>query len=522
MTVQTQKNRIVHEAIQDQTNFVYDFVVYEEEHMYVSLNFEEYFLPYTVTGTSNPAGGEVILSEPVNAGDQVTLYRLMPVTQEIDYKRYDAFPAETHERGLDKLTLLVQQVTDWGIGSIRFPLAEAYGPNSVLPPVGERSLKFMFFDADGGVTVSDGTAIGGEGIKTLSLRADGWTPNLVGIDSADSENVVFHIQEPNLPNRLVTLDGAGKIPPGALPFVEFEGLDITADSQVMLRSDNDTNPARPAVGVQMPVNSPLSLIQLDAAGKIPPELINIAGLRNLGLFRGDDLCDKLGDDPGECIVPDHRNPSERFPEVAHLYQGGDYFIFTMLPPEVSGSVNLFSQAGEAAPAPVVVDPGDGCIYFEEFSDPLGGGVLIEEGWYYVEDIISGSSAELVAYDPTGDVIIQPADINVHLALKRLDDRALDKEAGGTVIGPITHATVPSIDGHVTNKLYVDQAVGAIDLDIQGLQTQIDANVQSIVQLEADVQLKVGFQDYATETTSGVIKLRVSGNDCFITTTDINP
>lgn len=40
----------------------------------------------------------------------VLVHRLTPITQLIDYVRYGAFPAETHEFGLDKLTLIMQDV----------------------------------------------------------------------------------------------------------------------------------------------------------------------------------------------------------------------------------------------------------------------------------------------------------------------------------------------------------------------------------------------------------------------------
>lgn len=38
------------------------------------------------------------------------IVRDVPATQAIDYLANDAFPAETHEKGLDKLTVLAQQL----------------------------------------------------------------------------------------------------------------------------------------------------------------------------------------------------------------------------------------------------------------------------------------------------------------------------------------------------------------------------------------------------------------------------
>jgi hypothetical protein len=43
-------------------------------------------------------------------GNALAVARNTDRTQEIDYTEYDPFPAETHEFGLDKLTMLVQEI----------------------------------------------------------------------------------------------------------------------------------------------------------------------------------------------------------------------------------------------------------------------------------------------------------------------------------------------------------------------------------------------------------------------------
>lgn len=64
---------------------------------------------YTVSGAGNQAGGSVTFGvAPVNLRT-VTIQRIVPATQLTDYQPNDDFPAETHERALDKLTMLVQQ-----------------------------------------------------------------------------------------------------------------------------------------------------------------------------------------------------------------------------------------------------------------------------------------------------------------------------------------------------------------------------------------------------------------------------
>ena len=50
----------------------------------------------------------VLRLEPGSAGD-ILIYRDTPITQETEYRAYDAFPAEAHEAALDKLTQIDQE-----------------------------------------------------------------------------------------------------------------------------------------------------------------------------------------------------------------------------------------------------------------------------------------------------------------------------------------------------------------------------------------------------------------------------
>jgi hypothetical protein len=64
---------------------------------------------YTVSGAGNPAGGSITFTTAPGATDTVVITRNVPDTQEVDYLTNDDFPAETHERALDKLTMRNQQ-----------------------------------------------------------------------------------------------------------------------------------------------------------------------------------------------------------------------------------------------------------------------------------------------------------------------------------------------------------------------------------------------------------------------------
>ena len=64
---------------------------------------------YTVTGANNDAGGSVTMIVAPATGEQILIRRIVDLTQETAYPSGDPFPAESHERALDKLTMMVQQ-----------------------------------------------------------------------------------------------------------------------------------------------------------------------------------------------------------------------------------------------------------------------------------------------------------------------------------------------------------------------------------------------------------------------------
>lgn len=64
---------------------------------------------YSVDGAGKPNGGSISVISASTSGNRLTITRNVPKTQLIDYIANDAFPAESHESGLDKLTMLIQQ-----------------------------------------------------------------------------------------------------------------------------------------------------------------------------------------------------------------------------------------------------------------------------------------------------------------------------------------------------------------------------------------------------------------------------
>ena len=135
------------------TVYPYSYRVLEEKNVFVLVNDVLLITGYTVFANPDQEidpGGTVTFDLPPRDGDRIVLYRFIEQTQEIDYTAFDPFPAETHELGLDKLTLLVQQGSTLVRQAIHFEINEdPLFVNSLLTPVEERRDKYMFFNTNG-------------------------------------------------------------------------------------------------------------------------------------------------------------------------------------------------------------------------------------------------------------------------------------------------------------------------------------------------------------------------------------
>ncbi|MBX3479994.1 MAG: hypothetical protein KF842_06315 [Caulobacter sp.] len=111
----------------------------------------------TVSGAGEAEGGSVTTALAVAPGETLTLWSDTAVIQPADYIAADAFPAETHEAALDRLTLIAQdQARDIG-RSLTAPLGESLGE---LAPAATRKGTVLSFDADTGAPRTDLTYAG--------------------------------------------------------------------------------------------------------------------------------------------------------------------------------------------------------------------------------------------------------------------------------------------------------------------------------------------------------------------------
>lgn len=142
---------------------------------------------YTITGANQPNGGTVTLNVAPTSGQRITIERIVPLTQLIDYKRADKFPADTHEGALDKLTMALQQVGAGGATldrALRYRATEPAGFTAELPDKDSRKNKIIGFDANGNLQVAQGlgqwrgTWGSGTVYQVRDLFADPATDNL--------------------------------------------------------------------------------------------------------------------------------------------------------------------------------------------------------------------------------------------------------------------------------------------------------------------------------------------------------
>lgn len=166
MTVQTTTSSIKHVADSGQLNYSFDFLVLSESHVFIYISGLPYYEGFSVTGVGDANGGTIVLDNALDSAlDNETLLisRIIPVTQETDYLSYDGFPAESHERGLDKLTLLIQQNITALSKTIRVSEGDPVSGDDLIIPL-NRTDKLITFDSDGKlVLVDQGDGTGGGG-----------------------------------------------------------------------------------------------------------------------------------------------------------------------------------------------------------------------------------------------------------------------------------------------------------------------------------------------------------------------
>lgn len=89
---------------------------------------------YTVSGVGDPAGGNVTFLVAPDSAAEVVILRVLPQTQGAELPANDKFPSTTVETALDKLTMLIQQLSEVDNRSLKLNTPSLFENLSVPDP----------------------------------------------------------------------------------------------------------------------------------------------------------------------------------------------------------------------------------------------------------------------------------------------------------------------------------------------------------------------------------------------------
>lgn len=110
---------------------------------------------FDLSGAGDSDGGTLVLdgSQTV-VGDRITIRRVVPLTQLVSYAPNDRFPASTHERALDRLTMIAQTIEEIAGRALIYGEGELVGVGNVLPGVSTRGGKVLGFTQAGALDLN--------------------------------------------------------------------------------------------------------------------------------------------------------------------------------------------------------------------------------------------------------------------------------------------------------------------------------------------------------------------------------
>ena len=111
---------------------------------------------YTVTGAGNANGGTIVFTSGniPSATETVVIRRAVPQTQAIDYIANDPFPAESHEEGLDRSMMSIQQLQEEVDRSLKLSRTNTMTTTEFTVGSSDRAGKVLGFDNSGELSVT--------------------------------------------------------------------------------------------------------------------------------------------------------------------------------------------------------------------------------------------------------------------------------------------------------------------------------------------------------------------------------
>jgi hypothetical protein len=145
------------------TTFTYTFKIFQDSDIQVIIRaangtetIKTITTHYTVTGAGVSTGGTVVFTSgniPTST-QTVVLRRNIPQTQAIDYIANDPFPAESHEEGLDRATMAIQQIQEEVTRSLKLSKTNTMTSTEFTVGAADRANKILAFDANGEISVT--------------------------------------------------------------------------------------------------------------------------------------------------------------------------------------------------------------------------------------------------------------------------------------------------------------------------------------------------------------------------------
>ena len=154
------------------TSFAYTFKIFADSDLVVIIRSstgtettKSLTTHYTVSGAGDASGGSITFTSGNTpaTGETVVIIRNVPQTQAIDYIANDPFPAETHEEGLDRGTMTIQQMQEALDRSFKVSRTNTISSAEFTDSATDRASKTLGFDSSGNLTtVADFLPAGGD------------------------------------------------------------------------------------------------------------------------------------------------------------------------------------------------------------------------------------------------------------------------------------------------------------------------------------------------------------------------
>ena len=215
MTVSTTIIKSSHNGNGSTTTFAYNFKIFADTDLVVIIRSsagtettKTLTTHYTVAGAGDASGGSITFTSgniPAS-GETVVIRRNVPQTQAIDYIANDPFPAETNEEGLDRATMIAQQVSEATDRSIKLSRTNTMASTEFTVGATDRANKILAFDSSGEISVTQelGTYQGTD--ATVTTEAYSVRDIIKSTTAAELNNVYICVADSVIGDSLTDTD----------------------------------------------------------------------------------------------------------------------------------------------------------------------------------------------------------------------------------------------------------------------------------------------------------------------------